>query len=153
MYVNGHCKLERDLFNGACRWRNSFFVPLIATVSSALLLISQALYRRLFQNAPEVISKPTAATNEGGDAAPSGIFAKAKALADLHGGLVIYSFKVVRVLGCVVLFGLSVISPLMRRGGPKDLKWDNLFSTEAYPEIALALTFVSGLSSQNCHLY
>ena len=128
-------------------------MPLIATLSSALLLISQALYRRLFQNAPELISKPTAVTNEGGDAAASGIFAKTKALADLHGGLVIYSFKVARVLGCVVLFGLSAVGPLMREGGPKDLKWDDVFSVEAYPEIALALTFVSRLSSENYHLF
>lgn len=96
------------------------------------------------------MSKPTVTAN---DAVASGILAKSKALADLHGGLVIYSFKVVRVLGCVTLFGISVVGPLMHRGGSKDLKWDDIFNVQTYPDIALALTFVSRLSSLDSSLF
>lgn len=65
-----------------------------------------------------------------------------------HGGLVIFGFKIARLIGCLTLFSLSLATLFL---GPIDSThqelhyiwdWDRIFLVDNLPQIAMAITFV-----------
>ena len=64
-----------------------------------------------------------------------------------HGGLVIFGFKIARLVGCLILFSLSLVTLLLDSEHLAHqglvLDWDRIFSVDNLPQIAMTGTFVS----------
>ena len=66
-----------------------------------------------------------------------------------HGGPVIFGFKIARLIGCLTLFSLSVVTLFLRSGDStyKELMRDwgklEVFLLHNLPQIAMSATFVS----------
>ena len=62
-----------------------------------------------------------------------------------HGGPVIFGFKIARLIGCLILFALSLATLLGSiDSNHQELMWDwgRIFLVDNFPQIAMAVTFV-----------
>ncbi|KAF9480291.1 multidrug resistance-associated ABC transporter [Pholiota conissans] len=117
-------------------WKQPLYIPLLAAALSAVVLLSQALYRKLFSK-QEADSEAKFTTDASVDSI-SGAPATIRVYANAQGGWVIYAFKVARLLGCLALFSLSVVGIISKKNGSQNLGWDGVIHL---PEAALVVTF------------
>lgn len=132
------------------RWKNTLFVPLVATVASgSLLVVHVASYS--WNNPRQTITEDdgsaSLASNGGETHSRLDQFGyKIIQHARNHGGLVIFAFEIARLMGCLALFSMSLATLL--DFGHSDHKglmidWGRVFLVDNLPQIAMAGTFVS----------
>ncbi|KAJ3496381.1 hypothetical protein NLJ89_g10492 [Agrocybe chaxingu] len=141
-----------DGFKGKFSWNNTLLVPLVATLISGAILFYQVvvdLWQKSRRNVLEAdASKSATASNTNLHA--DGPINRAKSYAVVHGGSIILSFKVARLLGCTALFVLSLITIVGEAEGHRDV-FKGVFNSGNLPEIAMATaywyaTFLSAVS-------
>ena len=128
------------------RWKNTLFIPLIATLASGILLITHVIFDSRInsrRNITEEAGSTTTAINE--ETRSNRVGRKISQHADNHGGPVIFGFKIAQLIGCLTLFFLSLATLLLVTGdSTQELIWDwhRVFLVNNLPQIAMAVTFV-----------
>lgn len=132
------------------RWKNTLLIPFIAALASGSLLIVHAISSsRSSQrhDTSEELNSTTVAADE--DTRSNWFGRKINEHAYNHGGLVIFAFKIVQLLGCLTLLSLSLATLLLDSGHSIHhglmfkLDWDRFFLVDNLSQIAMAFTFVS----------
>ena len=124
------------------RWKNTLFIPLVAAMASASLLITHLIsYSRIYSRrniTEETGSTPTAVNEE--------------TRSNRVEGRVTFGFKIAQLIGCLTLFFLSLATLLLVSGNStQGLMWDwhEAFLVDKLPQIAMTVTFVRLISITN----
>ncbi|KAF8803422.1 multidrug resistance-associated ABC transporter [Phlegmacium glaucopus] len=128
-------------------WKNTLLIPLITAGVSGTLLVAHALWyswnssRR--NTAEDTCSTSVVASEE----SRSRRFGnKINQHTRNHGGLIIFAFKIARLVGCLTLFALSLATLLLHPGRSThqglNLDWDRMFLVDNLPHVAMAATFL-----------
>jgi hypothetical protein len=97
----------------ACSWGDTLILPAIVAAASAVLLVIHLLWasawgRKLrafvFRTSDQAITEPGTFTQ------PVGLVTEVKEHVAQHGGVTIFAFKLVRLVACLTLLGLSIAS-------------------------------------------
>ena len=108
-------------------WHDSLLVPAYLCAASAALIVLhlvllckpvKKLYALIFpklQRSTEVLSP-----EPGQNIQPASFFGQVRAHIALHGGGVIYAYKVARLAGCLMLLGLSIATLVLEETGQID---------------------------------
>lgn len=146
------------------KWANELFLPAYLAVFSAIVLFSRGILstgvvQDLSQSEDEVediVVEP--------DVSPiNGIICDIKTHVQSMGGPIIFSYKILRLLGCLVLVVLSIATDGEERGaskgsevarkkhkGRKKTTGKSGFTDAEWLQVALSLTYVSVTSSWYC---
>ena len=109
-------------------WGDSLVVPAYLSVASAIILILHVivsskpvkqLYRLLLPKSRHTESEPSANDRSQG-IHPASFFGQVKEHVHLHGGPVIFTFKVLRLFGCLTLLGVSLATFILEEAGDID---------------------------------
>ena len=121
------------------RWKDTLFIPSIAALASGILLIAHVISCFLDNPRQDATEEVLVAVNE--ESRSNRFGRKIIQHAHSHGGPVIFSFKIARLIGCLTLFSLSLATLLLRSVDSTHQElmwnWDNL------SQIAMSTTFVS----------
>lgn len=103
-------------------------VPAYLSAASAVILIlhvillsnpAKKIYRRLLPKSRHSESEPSA-TDLSQGIYPASFFGQVKEHISLHGGVVIFTFKVLRLVGCLALLGVSLATLILEETGKID---------------------------------
>jgi hypothetical protein len=128
----------------------SILFPLVVTVASGCSLVVHVISYS-WNNSQWVITEDTGAAslapNREAHSRLNQFRHKVIQHARNHGGLVIFGFKIARLVGCLTLFSLSLATLLLNSEHSAHqglmLSWDGFFSVDNLPQIAMTGTFVS----------
>lgn len=114
---------------------------------SGILLITHVILCSLENPRQDVTEEALVVVNE--DTRSNWFGRKIIQHAHTHGGPVIFGFKIARLIGCLTLLSLSLLTLLLRSGDStyQELMWDwdkiEAFLLGNLPQIAISATFVS----------
>ena len=138
------------------RWKNTLFVPLVATVASGSLLVVRVIsysWNNSQRTTIEDTGSASLASNGEAHSRLNRFGHKVIHHARNHGGLVIFGFEIARLVGCLTLFSLSLATLLLNSEHSVHqglmLDWDRIFSVDNLPQIAMTGTFVSFIMITN----
>lgn len=106
-------------------WHASLVVPAYLSAASAVILILhivvrskpiKTLYTRLIPNSHTTGSR-SSTPDPGQGIHPASFFGQVKEHMSTHGGWVIFAYKVSRLVGCLVLLGLSLATLILEERG------------------------------------
>lgn len=126
------------------RWRNTLFIPAVATVTSATVLLVQAASRIWSESRLDAQTRGENASKPIGDenTPPQDFNTKWTRYVQSGGGPIVFSFKIARLLGCLVLFSLSLTTLV----AGKEVHEHNGVSAANIPEITISVAFVREIS-------
>ncbi|KAF8885698.1 multidrug resistance-associated ABC transporter [Gymnopilus junonius] len=120
------------------RWKDSLILPLAATCfSGGMLLIQAAIW---FKSARDPSEESLAKSTEE-DARPQDLRSKLKLFARSQGGPTILAFKVTRLLGCLTLFALSVVTLFAGQEAHRNGRLESVLDLSNIQEVAMAVTY------------
>lgn len=154
-------------------WRNTLLLPVYFTAFSVIILLLQAIFSlkivrslagRLFSSSYELIQDeddvtPLAAPPTG----RNGIFSDLKAHIKASGGATVFTYKAVRLLGCLSLLAFTIATAVIleeqssashfssflkkkKHGGKHENRDGYTFSTAEWLQVGLCLVYVGSLS-------
>ncbi|KAF8803433.1 multidrug resistance-associated ABC transporter [Phlegmacium glaucopus] len=128
-------------------WKDTLLIPLITAVVSGTLLVAHALsysWNNSRWNTAEDTCSTSVATNEESRSTRFGH--KINQQTRNHGGLIIFAFKIARLMGCLALFALSLATLLLHPGRSTHqgliLDRDRVFLVDNLSQVAMAVTFL-----------
>ncbi|KAJ6574743.1 P-loop containing nucleoside triphosphate hydrolase protein [Mycena capillaripes] len=119
-------------------WADTLVVPAILASASAVLLLlhlflasvwGRKLRAFVFRTSEPEVEDPTPAVH------PAGLVAEVKEHVTEHGGAVIFTFKLVRLVSCIALLGLSIASLAITEANNPAL------SVTEWLQVAICMTF------------
>ena len=116
-------------------------------LASGILLIAQVISCSLDNLWQDATEEALVAFNE--ETRSNWFWRKINQHAHSHGGLIIFGFKIARLIGCLTLFSISLATLFLLSGvlTDQDLMWDwdklEAFLLDNIPLIAISATFVS----------
>lgn len=123
------------------RWKNTLLIPLIATlISGGSLFIRVALRLWSRSRRAQNVLKPREALSE--DEAEQTMVGRLKKYSKSRGGFVIFAFKTARLLCCLALFSVSLLTIVVEERGHRNLELTGIFEGVKVSELAVAITFV-----------
>ncbi|KZO93694.1 ATP-binding cassette transporter [Calocera viscosa TUFC12733] len=124
-------------------WKDVRLLPAYVSAASLLILLFTALtyLPTVKARLEKWVSYPTAyePPSEIGD--PATFSAKVKRHVSSRGGWVVYSFLLLRLLGCAALVGLTVVAVILV-GEPEEEDWRVRMSYDGWAEIGLGLAYL-----------
>jgi len=115
-------------------------IPLLATLVSGGTLLLQLAIGAWRRSRHSQVDDETVKASD--NASEAGLIGKLKAYTAAHGGVVITTFKIARLLGNLALFALSLVS-IFSGSENQQLEWGTVLDGRHLPGVGLAITYVS----------